>query len=113
MIADQHDYFRDEFETPFMSAEVEVSGGGSRLDTMRIGAKRAKLFFVDQYTRAYSKPPSDTALNGVLAALTARATFGDAVHSVSIRRAHYNGKIYLDRGTPDGPPTRSTRMVLV
>jgi hypothetical protein len=101
-IADQYEYFRDEFETPFMMAEVEVPGGGSRPDTMRIGSKRAKLFFVDQYTRACGKPPSDTALNGVLAALTARAMFGDEVRSVSIRRAHYNGKIYLDRGTPDG-----------
>jgi hypothetical protein len=71
-IADEHEYFRDDFETPFMTAEVEVPGGGSRPDTMRIGAKRAKLFFVDQYTRAYGKPPSDTALNGVLATLTAR-----------------------------------------
>jgi hypothetical protein len=102
MIADQYEYFRDEFETPFMTAEVEVPGGGSRPDTMRIGSKRAKLFFIDQYTRVYGKPPSDTALNGVLGSLTARAMFGDVAHSVSIRRAHINGKIYLDRGTPDG-----------
>jgi hypothetical protein len=101
-IADRYEYFRDEFETPFMTVEVEVPGGGSRPDTMRIGSKRAKLFFVDQYTRAYGKPPSDTALNGVLAALAAKAMFGDVIHSVSIRRAHYNGKIYLDRGTSDG-----------
>ena len=85
-----------------MTAEVEVPGGGSRPDTMRIGSKRAKLFFVDQYTRAYGKPPSDTALNGVLAALMAKAMFGDVIYSVSIRRAHFNGKIYLDRGMPDG-----------
>jgi hypothetical protein len=101
-IADRYEYFRDEFETPFMTVEVEVPGGGSRPDTMRINSKRAKLFFVDQYTRAYGKPPSDTALNGVLAALAAKAMFGDVIHSVSIRRAHYNGKIYLDRGTSDG-----------
>jgi hypothetical protein len=101
-IADQYEYFRDEFGTPFMSVEQNLPGGGSRCETMRIGTRRARLFFVNEYTHAFSKPPSDTALRGVLEALAARATFGDEVHSVFIRRGRYNGVIYIDRGTEDG-----------
>jgi hypothetical protein len=124
-IADQCEFFRDEFGTPFMSLEQTLPEGGSRLETMRIGTKRARLFFVNQYTLAFGKPPSDTALRGVLEALAARATFGDEVHPVFIRRARHNGKIYIDRGTEDGsayeidkagwrivtrPPVRFTRV---
>jgi hypothetical protein len=101
-IADQCDYFRDEFGMAYMSVEQSLPAGGSRLETMRLGTRRARLFFVNQYTLAFSKPPSDTALRGVLDALAARATFGDEVHPVFIRRARYNGKIYIDRGTEDG-----------
>ena len=101
-IADQCEFFRDEFGTPFMSLEQTLPEGGARLETMRIGTKRARLFFVNQYTIAFGKPPSDTALRGVLEALAARATFRDEVHPVFIRRARYNGAIYIDRGTEDG-----------
>jgi hypothetical protein len=69
---------------------------------MRLGTRRARPFLVNQYTLAFGKPPSDTALRGVLEALAARATFGDEVHPVFIRRARHNGKIYIDRGTEDG-----------
>jgi hypothetical protein len=101
-IADQCEYFVDDFGTPFMSLEHSLPGGSSRLETIRIVTKRARLFFVNQYTLAFGKPPSDTALRGVLEALAARATFGDEVHPVFIRRARHNGKIYIDRGTEDG-----------
>jgi hypothetical protein len=101
-IADQCEFFRDEFGTTFMSVEQTPLEGGSRLETMRIGTRRARLFLVNQYTLAFSKPPSDTALRGVLEALAARATFGGEVHPVFIRRARYNDAIYIDRGTEDG-----------
>jgi hypothetical protein len=101
-IADQCEFFRDEFGTTFMSVEQTPLEGGSRLETMRIGTRRARLFLVNQYTLAFGKPPSDTALRGVLEALAARATFGGEVHPVFIRRARYNGAIYIDRGTEDG-----------
>ena len=101
-IADQCEYFRDDYGTPYMSLEQSLPEGGSRLEAMRLGTRRARLFFVNQYTLAFGKPPSDTALRGVLEALAARATFGDEVHPVFIRRACHNGKIYIDRGTEDG-----------
>jgi hypothetical protein len=101
-IADQCEYFRDEFGTAYMSLDQNLPDGGSRLETMRLGTRRARLFFVNQYTVAFGKPPSDTALRGVLEALVARATFGDEIHPVFIRRARYDGKIYIDRGTEDG-----------
>jgi hypothetical protein len=101
-IADQYEYFRDEFGMQFMSLEQSLPGGGSCCETTRLRSTRARLFFLHQYTLAFGKPPSDTALRGVLEALAARATFGDEVHPVFIRRARHNGAIYIDRGTPDG-----------
>jgi hypothetical protein len=87
---------------PFMSLEQSLTGGGSRCETIRLRSTRARLFFLHQYTVAFGKPPTDTALRGVLDELVARATFGDEVHSVFIRQARHNGAIYIDRGTPDG-----------
>jgi hypothetical protein len=101
-IADQCEYFRDEFGTAYMSLEQSLPTGGARLETIRLGSRRARLFFVNQYTLGFGRPPSDTALRGVLEALAARAAFGDEVHPVFIRRARHNGKIYIDRGTEDG-----------
>jgi hypothetical protein len=101
-IAEAHEYFCNEFGAPYMSVELPLADGGSRLETLKIWSKKARLFFVTQYMRLFGKPPTDTALRGVLEALAARATFSDEVHPVFIRCARHNGAIYLDRGTSDG-----------
>jgi hypothetical protein len=101
-IADQYEYFCNEFGLPYMSVELPMDSGGSRLDTIKIRSRKAKLFFVHQYVLAFGKPPADAALRGVLDTLEARASFGGVVHPVHIRHARHNGKIYLDRGTEDG-----------
>ncbi len=101
-IADQYEYFCSEFGLPYMSVELPVDGRGSRLETIKIRTKKARLFFVHQYMHAYGKPASDTALRGVIEALEARAVHGGVVHPVYVRHARHNSKIYLDRGTPDG-----------
>ena len=101
-IADQYEYFCNDFGVPYMSVELPLDGGGSRLETIKIRSRKARLFLVHQYVLAFGKPPSDTALRGVLETLEARASFGGVVHPVYIRHARHNGKIYLDRGTEDG-----------
>jgi hypothetical protein len=101
-IADQHEYFCNDFGAPYMSVELPLSGGGSRLETIKIRSRRARLFLVHQYVSAFGKSPSGTAVVGVLEALEARASFGGVVHPVHIRHARRDGKIYLDRGTEDG-----------
>jgi hypothetical protein len=101
-IAERYEYFCNEFGVPYMSVEHRLDNGGSRLETIKIRAKKAKLFFVHQYVLAFGKPPTDAALRGVIDALEARAVCGGEVHPVYIRRARHNGSIYLDRGTEDG-----------
>jgi hypothetical protein len=101
-IADQYEYFRNEFGVPYMSVELALDNGGSRLDTMKVQSRKARLFFVYQYVLAFRKPPADAALRGVLDTLEAQASFGGVVHPVHIRHARHNGKIYLDRGSEDG-----------
>jgi hypothetical protein len=96
-IADQYEYFCNEFGLPYMSVEL-----GSRLDTLKIRSRRAKLFLHYQYVLAFGKPPGEAALRGVLDTLEARASFEGVVHPVHIRHARHDGKIYLDRGTEDG-----------
>jgi hypothetical protein len=101
-IADQYEYFCNEFGLTYMTVELPIEGGGSRSETIKIQARKARLFFVHQYMLAYGKPPGREALRGVIEALEARAAHGGAVHPVYIRHARHNGKIYLDRGTEDG-----------
>lgn len=43
-IADRYEYFCNEFSVPYMSVELPLDGGGSRLDTIKIRARKAKLF---------------------------------------------------------------------
>ena len=96
-IAGQYEYFCSEFGLPYMSVEL-----GSRLETIRIRSRKAKLFFIHQYVLAFGKPPADATLRGVLDTLEARASFDGVVHPVYIRHARHDSKIYLDRGTEDG-----------
>jgi hypothetical protein len=96
-IAEEHEYFRDDLGTPYMSIEH-----GSRRETLKLRSTRARLFFIRSYKGKFGKPPSDAALRGVIEALVAEAAFGDEVCPVYIRRARHNGAIYFDRGTPDG-----------
>jgi hypothetical protein len=101
-IAERYEYFCNEFGVPYMSVGHRLANGGSRLETIKIRAKKAKLFFVHEYVLAFGKPPTDAALRGVIDALEARAVYGGEVHPVHIRRARHNGRIYLDCGTEDG-----------
>ena len=59
---------------------------------------------------AFGKPPSDTALRGVLEALEARAIYGGEVHPVCIRRYRRADVDYLTEGPRTGLPTWSTAM---
>jgi hypothetical protein len=101
-IAEQYEYFCNEDGTPFALIELPVAGGRTRPEAVRTRAKKTRLFLLHQYALAYGKPPTDTALRGVIEMLEARAVISDEVHPVFIRRARYNGAVYFDRGTPDG-----------
>ena len=99
-IADQCEYFLDEFGTPYMSFEHSLPEGGARLETTRIESRRGRRFFVKEYVSKFRKPPTDTALRGVLEAVASKTAFSDEIRPVFIRRARHNG--YLPRSRNQG-----------
>ena len=73
-IADQHEYFLNDRGEPYVSFELPLDGGGSCRETIKIRSRRTRLFLVHEYVSAFGKPPSNTAMSGVLEALEARAS---------------------------------------
>ena len=101
-IADQHEYFLNNRGEPYVSFELPLDGGGSCRETIKIRSRRSRLILVHEYVSAFGKPPSNTAMSGVLEALEARAVRSRVVYQTFIRHARFNGAVYIDRGTEDG-----------
>jgi hypothetical protein len=96
-IADQCEFYLDQYRIPHVSFPLD-----GRLETVRLENDVLQLFLVREYCRLYETPPSDTALRSALQKFRADARFSGIVNSVYVRVAHHDGKIFIDRATPDG-----------
>jgi hypothetical protein len=96
-IAGQCEFYLDQYQIPHVSFQLDA-----RLETARLESDVLSLFLVREYCRLYETPPSETAQHGALQKFRADARFGGVVNSVYIRVAHHDGKILIDRATPDG-----------
>jgi Domain of unknown function (DUF3854) len=88
------------FHTADKVAYADIYIDGNR-HTYAVRSRAFRLWLSGQYYKATSKGISSQALQDTLSTLEAVALFDGETRSVHLRTAQYQGKTYLDLGTPD------------
>ena len=96
-IAGQCEFYLDQYRIPHVSFPLD-----GRWEHARLESDVLELFLVHEYCQFYNTPPSDTALHSAMRKFRADARFGGVVNPVYVRVARHDGKILIDRATPDG-----------
>jgi Domain of unknown function (DUF3854) len=88
------------FHTTDKVAYADIWISGSR-HTYAVRSRAFRLWLSGEYYKVTNKGISSQALQDTLSTLEAIAIFDGETRSVHLRTAEYQGKIYLDLGTPD------------
>ena len=90
------------FQTPDKVAYADVSIDGNR-HTYAVRSKAFRMWFSGEYYNTEGKGIGSQTIQDILSTLEAIALFGkeSGTREVHLRTAEYQGKIYLDLGTPD------------
>ncbi len=88
------------FHTADKVAYADIWIEGNR-HTYAVRSRAFRLWLSGEYYKVTSKGISSQALQDTLSTLEAIALFDGETRSVYLRTAEYQGKIYLDLGTPD------------
>jgi hypothetical protein len=102
------EFYLDQYQIPHVSFPHD-----GRLVTARLESELLALFLVREYCQLYQTPPSETAQRSALQKFRADARFGGVVNSVYIRVAHHDGKVLIDRVTPDGSTYEASKAGVV
>lgn len=88
------------FHTSDKVAYADVTIEGNR-HTYAVRSKALRLWLSGEYYKATAKVPSSQTFQDTLSILEAIALFDGETRQVYLRTAEYQGKIYIDLGTPD------------
>jgi Domain of unknown function (DUF3854) len=90
------------FQTPDKVAYADVSIDGNR-HTYAVRSKAFRMWLSGEYYNTEGKGIGSQTMQDILSTLEAIALFGNGTETrdVHLRTAEYQGKIYLDLGTPD------------
>jgi Domain of unknown function (DUF3854) len=88
------------FHTTDKVAYADIWISGNR-HTYAVRSRAFRLWLSGEYYKVTSKGISSQALQDTLSTLEAIAIFDGETRSIHLRTAEYQGKIYLDLGTPD------------